>query len=144
MGTTAAQNNCAKQIIILERKTTLRTGLDMTEKNTLVIRPRLPCSKCGEPAHERLYASCWACHAEMLNPVMEIKDRAKRKPGRPKGTGTGKVAVTRSVSMPEPVWDRLDEIRKPLSRGEWIMSRLPKSNDRTLATQPAQKDSDSK
>jgi hypothetical protein len=47
--------------------------------------------------------------------------------GRKPGSGAGRVAITRSVSMTEESWDALDAARGELSRGEWIASRLPRS-----------------
>ena len=49
--------------------------------------------------------------------------------GSRKGAGrkpTGKNTVTRSVSMPAPVWDELDRQRGAESRGKFIERILPK------------------
>ena len=47
--------------------------------------------------------------------------------GRKPGSGKGRVAVTRSVSMPAESWDDLDTRRGQQSRGEWIASQLLRS-----------------
>lgn len=41
--------------------------------------------------------------------------------GRPK---TGRTVVTRSVSMPQEAWDKLDALRGEKSRGQWIAERV--------------------
>lgn len=41
--------------------------------------------------------------------------------GRPK---TGRLAVTRSVSMEAETWDKLDALRVEKSRGQWIAERV--------------------
>jgi hypothetical protein len=48
----------------------------------------------------------------------------KRKPGRPVGTGTGRKADTRSISMLVSDWDRFDLHRGAMSRGKWILFQL--------------------
>lgn len=52
--------------------------------------------------------------------------------GRKPGSGKGRVAITRSVSMPADCWDALDEARGRQSRGEWIASQLLRSPKRPL------------
>jgi hypothetical protein len=47
--------------------------------------------------------------------------------GRKPGSGAGRVAITRSVSMPAESWDALDSARGEQSRGEWIASQLLRS-----------------
>jgi hypothetical protein len=49
---------------------------------------------------------------------------ARKGAGRPVGTGTGRKAITKSVTMLKPAWDRLDEQRKLESRGEYIARKL--------------------
>jgi hypothetical protein len=44
--------------------------------------------------------------------------------GRKKGSGKGRVAISGSISLPKELWERLDRLRGPLSRGKWIASRL--------------------
>ena len=44
--------------------------------------------------------------------------------GRKKGSGKGRTSVTRSVSMPEECWRKLDLQRGTMSRGKFIQSRL--------------------
>jgi len=44
--------------------------------------------------------------------------------GRPKGSGNGRQAVTRSVSMLKQSWDKLDRQRGSKSRGKYIESLL--------------------
>lgn len=44
--------------------------------------------------------------------------------GRPAGTGAGRTAVTRSVSMSESAWKKLDALRGDLSRGAYIAKKL--------------------
>lgn len=49
--------------------------------------------------------------------------------GRPKGSGKGRTVITRSVSMPPDIWDRLDTVRGEQSRGEWIAERVRRTKD---------------
>lgn len=44
--------------------------------------------------------------------------------GRPLGTGTGILRVTKSVSMRQPDWDRLDAKRGEQPRGAYIASKI--------------------
>jgi hypothetical protein len=48
----------------------------------------------------------------------------KRKPGRPAGSGSGRKVTTRSICLSIVDWDRLDNERGCLSRGEWVLSKL--------------------
>jgi hypothetical protein len=49
---------------------------------------------------------------------------ARKGAGRKTGSGTGRTAITRSVSMPPEKWDRLDDLRGEQSRGKFIAGRL--------------------
>jgi hypothetical protein len=51
---------------------------------------------------------------------------ARKGAGRPAGTGTGRTAVTRSVSMSAEAWAKLDAACKKadLSRGAYIAKKL--------------------
>jgi len=44
--------------------------------------------------------------------------------GRKLGSGKGRTAVTRSVSMQPESWAKLDRLRGTMSRGKYIESRL--------------------
>lgn len=44
--------------------------------------------------------------------------------GRKLGSGKGRKAVTRSISMQPESWDKLDRKRGTMSRGKFIESRL--------------------
>jgi hypothetical protein len=48
--------------------------------------------------------------------------------GRPKGArgkkAKGRLAVTKSISMLQKCWDRLDDARKDQSRGKYISTKL--------------------
>lgn len=44
--------------------------------------------------------------------------------GRKKGSGKGRTAITRSVSMSRASWDKLDRLRGTQSRGRLIASLL--------------------
>jgi hypothetical protein len=46
--------------------------------------------------------------------------------GRKKGSGKGRVSVTGSLSMPMEMWELLDKIRGPISRGKWLALVLTK------------------
>lgn len=46
--------------------------------------------------------------------------------GRPAGSGQGRTVVTRSVSMPPEMWDKLDRLRKDQSRGAYLAAKLKK------------------
>lgn len=46
--------------------------------------------------------------------------------GRKKGSGKGRVSVSGSLSMPREMWERLDKLRGPLSRGKWLSAILSK------------------
>lgn len=39
--------------------------------------------------------------------------------GRPKGTGTGRKVISKSISMPKEAWEKLD-VYKTGSRGKFI------------------------
>ena len=58
------------------------------------------------------------------NDLKRYETTIKRKPGRPVGTGTGRKADTRSVSMLVSDWDRFDLHRGTMSRGKWILLQL--------------------
>lgn len=55
------------------------------------------------------------------------KGGSRKGAGRKPGSGKGRVAVTRSVSMPAESWEALDSARGEQSRGEWIASQLLRS-----------------
>lgn len=54
--------------------------------------------------------------------ILEITNQRKR--GRPLGSGKGRKSVTRSICLSILDWDRLDDQRGSLSRGEWIRSKM--------------------
>ena len=58
------------------------------------------------------------------NDLKQNETTIKRKPGRPVGTGTGRKADTRSISMLVSDWDRFDLHRGTMSRGKWILFQL--------------------
>ena len=66
------------------------------------------------------------------NDIKQYETTIKRKPGRPPGTGTGRKADTRSVSMLVSDWDRFDLHRGAMSRGKWILFQL----DQIQSTKP--------
>lgn len=66
------------------------------------------------------------------NDIKQYEIGIKRKPGRPVGTGTGRKADTRSVSMLVSDWDRFDLHRGAMSRGKWILFQL----DQLQSTKP--------
>jgi hypothetical protein len=49
---------------------------------------------------------------------------ARKGAGRKKGSGKGRTSVSKSVTMPQPTWDRLDEARGDLSRGKYIAKKI--------------------
>jgi hypothetical protein len=52
--------------------------------------------------------------------------------GRPKGSGRGRLVVTRSINLPPETWAEIDRLRGPLSRSKWIkklVERLPQLRD---------------
>ncbi len=49
---------------------------------------------------------------------------ARKGAGRPVGTGTGRKAITKSVTMPHSAWDRLDARRGDKTRGAYIAAKI--------------------
>jgi len=59
---------------------------------------------------------------------MPMKRGGKRKgAGRKPGSGEGRKAITRSVSMEPETWDKLDAMRGATSRGQWIAEKVRKA-----------------
>jgi hypothetical protein len=49
---------------------------------------------------------------------------ARKGAGRKRGSGKGRTAVTRSISMKLESWAKLDRARGAMSRGKYIASRI--------------------
>lgn len=49
---------------------------------------------------------------------------ARKGAGRKLGSGKGRKAITKSISMQPETWDKLDRKRGALSRGKYIESKI--------------------
>lgn len=69
-----------------------------------------------------------ACLQNMELKSMKKHTHGGKRPGsgRPAGSGKGRTAITRSVSMSEGDWNKLDQARGTESRGAYIARKLTK------------------
>lgn len=51
--------------------------------------------------------------------------------GRPRGTTRGRHSVSRSITLPVPDWDLMDDLRGSLTRSKWVLGRVRGSKPST-------------
>ena len=48
--------------------------------------------------------------------------------GRPPGTGTGRNAISKSISLTEENWVKLDKLKGKRTRSGWVADRVEEAN----------------
>ena len=47
--------------------------------------------------------------------------------GRKPGSGKGRVALSRTITLKGPLWTRLDQLRGDMTRSAWIAAQINKA-----------------
>jgi hypothetical protein len=67
-------------------------------------------------------------------------NHGKRHAGRPRGSGNGRIAVSKSITMTPAAWALVDQLRGESSRGSWLSACFYRQvNSMNIAQQRAAK-----